>query len=130
MRLKSSLLFIRVVLPDGTTLNTERPTNPSSCGSYIFGYACKHDPKPPGQNSVENMRQSKRGKLDGKIQILQWCTFDPGFRPDLLDGTFKHSVKTFSSLTQNKRVKDVVILSRLIDPLRGLYHHYQLKTSD
>lgn len=118
MQLKSSLLFICVVLPDGTTLNTERPTNPSSSGSYTFGYACKHDPKPPGQNSVENMGQSKGGKLDGKIQILQWCTFDPGFRPDLLDGTFKqwisNSVKTFPSLTQNKRVKDIVILSRLI----------------
>lgn len=28
------------------------------------------------KNQNENMGQSKRGKLDGKIQILQWCTSD------------------------------------------------------
>lgn len=49
-------------------------------------------------------------KLDNKIEILQWCAFDPGFRPNLFDGTFKNWVSkgltTSYSLIHNKQVKD------------------------
>lgn len=73
------------------------------------------------------MGQSKRGKLDGKIQILQWCTSDPGFRPDILDGTFKQCEDLlFTHTKQNSKRRRLV----KTDPLRGLYHHYQLKTSE
>ena len=44
-------------------------------------------------------------QLNDKIQIIQWCAFDPGFRPNLTDNSFKSwiskGITTFYSLTEN-----------------------------
>lgn len=49
-------------------------------------------------------------KLDDKIQILQWCAFDPGFKPNLIDTTFKQwiskGITAFYTLLQNGKFKD------------------------
>uniref|UniRef100_A0AAR2JJM9 Reverse transcriptase domain-containing protein n=1 Tax=Pygocentrus nattereri TaxID=42514 RepID=A0AAR2JJM9_PYGNA len=49
-------------------------------------------------------------QLDDKIQIIQWCAFDPGFRPNLLDNRFKiwisKGVTTFYSLTEKGKFRE------------------------
>lgn len=63
-------------------------------------------------------------QLNDKIQIIQWCAFDPGFRPNLTDNSFKSwiskGITTFYSLTENGKLRD----------FEGLKKEYHLENSD
>ena len=49
-------------------------------------------------------------KLDHKLQILQWCAYNPGFKPNEIDYRFKFWIRkgitTFDSLTEKGQLKD------------------------
>lgn len=49
-------------------------------------------------------------KLDHKLQILQWCAYDPGFKPNEMDHRFKSwipkGITTYYSLTDKGQLKN------------------------
>ena len=49
-------------------------------------------------------------KLDHKLQIIQWCAYDPNFKPNTMDHRFKFWISkgmtTFYSLTKKGQLKD------------------------
>ena len=51
----------------------------------------------------------KEYKLDDKIQIIQWCAYDPKFTPNTRDRRFKswisQGITTFYSLTERRQLK-------------------------
>ena len=77
----------------------------------------------PNEN-LEHDGKKKEYKLDHKLQILQWCAYDPDFKANTMDHRFKFwiskGITTFYSLTKKGKLKD----------FESLRKEYYLEKSD